>query len=106
MPCAGGLLIAALLLIFPAADLGLILPLIDRAIYGDHVDFFAFLWKILFVVVTLGSGFYGGTFTLQLVIGSVAENVFALAFGLNPVLGAQRECWRSLLLHLIHRFPL
>lgn len=89
MPCIGGLLIAGLLLIFPADYLGLSLPLLDRAMHGDHVDFFAFLWKMMFVAVTLGSGFYGGTFTPQLVIGSTAGNAFAFLFGLNPVFGAQ-----------------
>lgn len=88
MPCVGGMLIAAALFIFPADFLGLSLPLLDKAMHGGHVGFFAFLWKILFVAVTLGSGFYGGTFTPQLVIGSAAGNAFAALLGINPVLGA------------------
>ncbi|HEX7057178.1 MAG TPA: chloride channel protein [Bacilli bacterium] len=88
VPLFGGLILSVLILFLPADYLGLSLPLMDRALNGEHIAFFAFFWKIVFVAITLGSGFYGGIVTPQFVIGAAAGNVFAHLLHINPVLGA------------------
>lgn len=72
----------------PADYLGLSIPLMDHALKGESVPYLGFVWKALFVAVTLGSGFYGGIVTPQFVIGSIAGNVFAHLLGINPAIGA------------------
>ncbi|HEX7387183.1 MAG TPA: chloride channel protein [Castellaniella sp.] len=88
MPVAGGLLIAALVMVIPTDYLGLSLPLMDRALSGETMPYLGFFWKTLLVAITLGSGFYGGIVTPQFVIGAVAGNAFAHLFGIAPTLGA------------------
>ncbi|HEX7390192.1 MAG TPA: chloride channel protein [Acidiphilium sp.] len=88
MPLFGGLVLAALILIIPREYLGLSLPVMDRALAGGATPYLGFLWKILLVAVTLGSGFYGGIVTPQFVIGALAGNVLAHIIGIPPVLGA------------------
>lgn len=88
MPFLGGLLLAVLILVIPTDYLGLSLPLMDRALSGEDMPYLGFLWKSLFVAITLGSGFYGGIVTPQFVIGAVAGNVFANLLGVDPALGA------------------
>jgi H+/Cl- antiporter ClcA len=60
----------------------------DRALEGAPMPYMGFVWKILLVAITLGSGFYGGIVTPQFVIGAVAGNAFAHLFGIDPTLGA------------------
>jgi H+/Cl- antiporter ClcA len=88
MPFIGGILVAMLILLIPTDYLGLSLPLMDRALNGEHLPYFGFLWKILLVAVTLGSGFYGGIVTPQFVIGALVGNVFANILHVDPALGA------------------
>ncbi|MFA5522419.1 MAG: chloride channel protein [Castellaniella sp.] len=88
MPVMGGLLLAALLVVMPRDYLGLSLPLLERALNGEAMPLHGFLWKILAVAITLGSGFYAGIATPQLVIGAVAGNAFAPLLGIPPSLGA------------------
>lgn len=88
MPMLGGILLSLLILVVPTDYLGLSLPIMDQALNGDEVPFFGFLWKALFVAITLGSGFYGGIVTPQFVIGALSGNVFANLLGVNPALGA------------------
>lgn len=88
VPLMGGILLAVLLWFTSPDYLGLGLPLMDHALHGEHIPFWAFFWKILFVAITLGSGFYGGIVTPQFVIGAVAGNAFSSFFGIDPVLGA------------------
>jgi len=88
MPLLGGALLSLLILIIPADYLGLSIPLMDRALNGEAVPNLGFLWKALFVAITLGSGFYGGIVTPQFVIGAVAGNVLAGFFHVVPALGA------------------
>jgi H+/Cl- antiporter ClcA len=88
MPLCGGILLALLILVIPTDYLGLSLPLMDRALAGEAMPYLGFLWKILLVAVTIGSGFYGGIVTPQFVIGAVAGNAFAHLFGIDPMLGA------------------
>lgn len=88
IPCIGGVVLALLLLIIPNQYMGLSLPLMDRALQGQPMPYFGFLWKALLVAITLGSGFYGGLITEQFVMGAVAGGAFAHLLGLQPALGA------------------
>jgi H+/Cl- antiporter ClcA len=87
-PFCGGILLALLILIIPTDYLGLSLPLMDRALAGEPMPWLGFLWKIVLVAITIGSGFYGGIVTPQFVIGAVTGNAFAHLIGIGPVLGA------------------
>lgn len=88
LPMIGGLVLALLIQFVSTDYLGLSLPLMDKALAGEAIATSGFFWKILFVAITLGSGFYGGVVTPQFVIGAVAGNVLANLFGINPALGA------------------
>jgi len=88
MPMFGGMILAALIMVIPTDYLGLSLPMVQRAVSGEAMPYFGFLWKTLLVAITLGSGFYGGIATPQFVIGAMAGNAFAPMFGLDPSLGA------------------
>ncbi|MBK8024517.1 MAG: chloride channel protein [Chloroflexi bacterium] len=60
-PVAGGLILIAMTLLVGTTDYnGLGLPLIQSSVAGQGVFPFAFLLKIVFTAVTLGSGFLGG----------------------------------------------
>lgn len=59
MPLCGGMILAALILVIPTDYLGLSLPMVSRAVSGEAMPYFGFLWKTLLVAITLGSGFYG-----------------------------------------------
>jgi H+/Cl- antiporter ClcA len=87
-PLCGGVILALLILVIPTGYLGLSLPMMDRALDGQSTPYLGFLWKILLVAITLGSGFYGGVVTPQFVIGAVTGNAFAHLFGIDPTLGA------------------
>ncbi len=88
LPLAGGALLALLSLVLPNDALGLSLPLMDRALQGDVVGSLDFFWKLLFVSITLGSGFYGGIATPQLVIGAAVGDTLGHLFHISPALGA------------------
>jgi H+/Cl- antiporter ClcA len=88
MPFFGGVILSILIIILPTDYLGLSLPMMDRALAGEHVPYAGFIWKVLFVAITLGSGFYGGIVTPQFVIGAISGNVLASLLGINPALGA------------------
>jgi H+/Cl- antiporter ClcA len=81
-PVIGGLIIIGLTLFLNTQDyLGLSLPLIQQSVSGEGVMPFAFLLKILFTAVTLGSGYLGGEVTPLFVIGST------LGYTLGTLLG-------------------
>jgi H+/Cl- antiporter ClcA len=88
MPVFGALILVVFIIFLPTDYLGLSLPLMNRALSGEHIAFLAFFWKLLFVGITLGSGFYGGIATPQFVIGATAGNVFAHLLHVSPILGA------------------
>lgn len=56
--------------------IGLSTPLMDKA-FKSSVSPLAFLWKILFTSLTLGSGFKGGEVTPLFVIGSTLGNTLS-----------------------------
>lgn len=88
MPLLGGICLAILIIIIPTDYLGLSLPVMDKALAGEDIPYLSFLWKAVFVVITLGSGFYGGIVTPQFVIGASAGNALAHLFNVDPALGA------------------
>lgn len=81
-PLIGGVLIILLTLALNTEDyLGLGIPLIEQSVSGAGVVTFAFLLKLIFTALTLGSGYLGGEVTPLFVIGST------LGFTLGGVLG-------------------
>ncbi|MFN8376635.1 MAG: chloride channel protein [Anaerolineae bacterium] len=69
-PLIGGAVIIALTLLLGTRDyLGLSLPLIQNSVNGTGVETFAFLLKLVFTAITLGTGFLGGEVTPLFVIG-------------------------------------
>jgi H+/Cl- antiporter ClcA len=83
-PAVGGLLVIFLTVVFQSrAYLGLSLPLVHTAFAGT-VDPFAFLWKTLFTVVTLGSGFQGGEVTPLFIIGATLGSTLSHLLALPP----------------------
>ncbi len=84
----GGVILVLLALVFSPNYLGLGEHLIEQALAGAPVGFWAFALKILFVAVTLGSGFSGGAMTPLFVIGAVAGNSLGRVFGLDAGFGA------------------
>jgi H+/Cl- antiporter ClcA len=84
----GGIVLVLLTLGFSSEYLGLGEHLIDQALAGASIPLWAFALKILFVAVTLGSGFSGGAMTPLLVIGATAGNAFGRILGLAPGFGA------------------
>jgi H+/Cl- antiporter ClcA len=88
-PFFGGFLILALMVLVGNRDyLGLSLPLASSALAGDHTSAAVFALKLLFTVVTLGFGFYGGEVTPLFVIGSSLGAWLATIFGLDIALVA------------------
>ncbi len=78
----GGVVIIGLALLLGTNDyLGLSLPLIQQSVNGEGVATFAFLLKLIFTTITLGSGFLGGEVTPLFAIGAT------LGFTLGGILG-------------------
>lgn len=77
-PLFGGLAVIGLTLLVGTRDyLGLSLPLIERSFTPEGVVSAAFLLKIIFTAVTLGSGFKGGEVTPLFCIGATLGAAFA-----------------------------
>lgn len=68
---AGGLIVIGLVYVLGTRDyLGLGIPLIAGSFEHGEMSPLAFLWKLLFTSVTLGTGFQGGEVTPLFAIGS------------------------------------
>lgn len=84
-PMIGGVVVIMLTLIVRNADyLGLSLPLIQNSVRAENVFLGAFLLKLIFTVVTLGSGFLGGEVTPLFVIGSTLGYALGVILGIDP----------------------
>ena len=84
-PLVGGILIIALTLVLNTQDyLGLGIPLIQQSVSGIGVVTFAFLLKLVFTALTLGSGFLGGEVTPLFVIGSTLGYTLGGLLGVDP----------------------
>jgi H+/Cl- antiporter ClcA len=85
-PLVGGVVIIGLVLLIGSQDyLGLSLPLIQQSLKATGVVAFAFLFKLVFTAVTLGSGFLGGEVTPLFVIGSTLGYTVGRVLGVDPV---------------------
>ena len=85
----GGIGIVALAGLFGQEYLGLSLPLVGRALAGEHLSFAVFALKILFTAVTLGCAFPGGEVTPLFVVGATLGSALAGPLGLPvPLLAA------------------
>ena len=88
LPLLGGVVLALLLAVLPREYMGLSLPVMERALQGQATPWLGFLFKIVLVAVTLGSGFYGGIVTPQFVIGAVLGGALAPLLGMDAAQGA------------------
>lgn len=80
----GGIALVLLALVFSREYLGLGVETYEAALMGEAIHGAAFLLKILFVAVTLGSGFSGGAMTPVFVIGAAAGSAIGKYFMLEP----------------------
>lgn len=88
-PLIGGALVLGMMVAFGTREyLGLSLPLAESALGGVETNASVFAVKLLFTVVTLGFGFYGGEVTPLLVIGATLGAALAPLFGLPVALVA------------------
>ena len=88
-PVIGGTALLLLVHLLQTTDyLGLSLPLISKTMDGTGVVWYAFLLKILFTAITLGSGYLGGEVTPLFVIGSTLGYALGGFFGVDPTLMA------------------
>lgn len=84
-PLIGGLVIIALVWLLNTHDyLGLSLPLILDSMNGNGVFWLAFLVKLVFTAITLGSGFLGGEVTPLFVIGSTLGYTLGTLLNVDP----------------------
>ena len=82
-PLIGGIVVAGLMLAIGSRDYaGLSLPLIDAALTGADVVWYAFALKLVLTSITLGSGFQGGEVTPLFVIGATLGAVLAEPLGI------------------------
>lgn len=87
-PIVGGVLVIALALIVGNQDYnGAGMHVIEAAMQGK-ADFYAFILKIVFTVITIAAGFKGGEIVPTFFIGSTFGCAVAPLFGLDPVFGA------------------
>lgn len=88
-PAAGGVILIAMTLLVGSTDYnGLGLPLIQSSVAGQDVFALAFLLKIVFTAVTLGSGFLGGEVTPLFCIGATLGATVGTVLGIDPALMA------------------
>jgi H+/Cl- antiporter ClcA len=84
-PVIGGMALIVLTWLVGTTDyLGLSLPLLSSSVDGSGVVTFAFLLKLIFTAVTLGTGFYGGEVTPLLVIGATLGYTLGRVLGVDP----------------------
>lgn len=84
----GGFLVIILTMIVGSYDyLGAGMNIIENAVNGD-VSNWAWLLKIVFTALTLGSGFKGGEIVPAFFVGATLGNTLSSLIGLNPSFGA------------------
>ncbi len=88
-PAIAGMALAILILLVGRSYAGLSLGLLDQALRGHAVAAPAFLWKLVFVSITLGFGMSGGIITPLFVIGATLGSTLAGIFGLPLAIGAE-----------------
>ena len=81
---AGVILLAMTLLLGDHRYLGLGLDTVEGAALGQPVPYYAFILKIIFTAVTLGSGASGGIITPIFFVGATSGSALAGSFGFDP----------------------
>jgi H+/Cl- antiporter ClcA len=85
----GSLAVIALTLLVGSQEYnGLSLPLLQKAFTIAEIPIYAFLLKLLFTAITLGTGFKGGEVTPLFVIGATLGHAFAVLTGQPPAIFA------------------
>lgn len=83
-PFFGGLVIVLLSLLLGTQDyLGLGIPLLQTSLSGGAVLASAFILKLIFTSITLGTGFLGGEVTPLFVIGATLGSSIGSLFGID-----------------------
>lgn len=81
----GGCAVIGLVLLFNTqAYLGLSEGLIEQSLTTGDLPTFAFLLKLIFTAVTLGSGFIGGEVTPLFVMGAALGHTLGVPLGIDP----------------------
>ncbi|MCA0454275.1 MAG: chloride channel protein [Chloroflexi bacterium] len=84
-PVVGGVIVIGLTVILGKQDyLGLSLSLIQNTMNGTGVEPLAFVLKVVFTAVTLGTGFMGGEVTPLFVMGATAGYSVGRVLGIEP----------------------
>ncbi len=84
-PALGGFAVLTLTGLLGTQDyLGLSLPLIQRSVHGEPITVMAFLLKLTFTAITLGTGFLGGEVTPLFVIGATLGHSLGHLLGVDP----------------------
>ena len=84
-PALGGLIVIGLVWLVGTRDyLGLGVPVIQQSFEPNGVSDWAFLWKLVFTAVTLGSGFKGGEVTPLFFIGATLGCALGHLLGVPP----------------------
>ncbi|MEA4885011.1 MAG: chloride channel protein [Clostridia bacterium] len=84
----GGVCLVLLALLFSRGYLGLGVEMYEETLQGGAVSTWAFALKMLFVVITLGSGFSGGAMTPIFAIGAAAGSSIGRLAGFDPAFSA------------------
>ncbi len=88
-PFIGGIAVIGLTLLVGSRDYnGLSSPLASAALAGGSVFAFAFLLKLVFTALSLGTGFLGGEVTPLFVIGATLGSTLGALLGLPPAFSA------------------
>lgn len=88
-PVIGGIIIIALAYLVGSQDyLGLSLPMLTASTEGGYISKYAFILKLIFTAITLGTGFKGGEVTPLFVIGATLGHTLGLVMGESPELFA------------------
>ena len=87
-PVVGGVVLVALALVAGTEYLGMGSETIEQALAGAALPPAAFLWKLVFTAVTLGSGWSGGVMFPIFFIGATAGSWAAPLLGLDRAAGA------------------
>lgn len=88
LPFIGGFVLILLATLISQQYLGLSTDLLNLTLSGVQVAALAFIWKILFTSVTLGSGYSGGVITPMFVIGATAGSAIGGWLGIPLPMGA------------------
>ena len=86
--CAGGILLILLTLLIGSQDyLGTGMPIIEQALAGNALPW-AFLFKMIFTVITISAGYKGGEIVPSVFIGATFGCTVGALLGLPASLGA------------------